>query len=170
MKREALQTIQEANAYINGKGYLGLVKKLKIPTLEWEMIEAKGALSTNYNAGILKATEFEFTISKMDKNEYLSFGLNSFAARVPFLFKASIHQSGKLKKVPFSMAITGDIISMDTSDFESGKEAEVTFKVAAHFVDINIDGVPMLLKDSENMICLIGGVDYMAGVRANLAE
>jgi len=27
-----------------------------------------------------------------------------------------------------------------------------------------------LLKDSENMICVIGGVDYMAGVRSNLGE
>jgi phage tail tube protein FII len=37
-------------------------------------------------------------------------------------------------------------------------------------VDINVDGVPMVLKDSENMICVIGGVDYMAGVRSNLGE
>lgn len=170
MIREVPQVVQEANAYINGKGYLGLVKKLKIPTLEWEMIESKSALSTNYNAGVLKPTELEFTINALDKNEFLSFGLNSFVNRVPFLFKASIHQSGKIKKVPFSMAITGDIISMEVADFESGKEIEVTFKVAAHFVDINIDGVPMVLKDSENMICIIGGMDYMAQVRANLAE
>jgi len=27
-----------------------------------------------------------------------------------------------------------------------------------------------VLKDSENMICVIGGVDYMAGVRSNLGE
>lgn len=72
--------------------------------------------------------------------------------------------------MPFSAAFTGYIISYEVSEFESGKELEVTIKLSAHFVDINVDGVPMVLKDSENMICVIGGVDYMAGVRSNLGE
>ena len=47
---------------------------------------------------------------------------------------------------------------------------EVTITLQAHFVDINIDKTPMVLKDAENMILMIGGVDYMAKVRANLGE
>ncbi|WP_272892160.1 phage major tail tube protein [Campylobacter vicugnae] len=27
-----------------------------------------------------------------------------------------------------------------------------------------------MLKDSQNMICILGGVDYMAQVRSNLGE
>lgn len=38
MKRIAPQIIQEANVFINGKGYLGVSKNVKIPVLEWEMI------------------------------------------------------------------------------------------------------------------------------------
>lgn len=68
------------------------------------------------------------------------------------------------------MAVTGDFISYDISEFESGKEVEVSIKLSAHFLDINIDGIPMVIKDVENMICLISGVDYMAKVRSNLGE
>ena len=146
MKRQIPQVIQEGNVYIDGIGYLGVTKKLKLPTIEFEMIENKGALSTNYTTGMLKATEVEFTVSVLDKNMWVNLGLNSFTNRIPWLFKASIFQSGKSKTVPFSAAFTGDIISYE------------------------VDGVPMVLKDSENMICVIGGVDYMAGVRSNLGE
>lgn len=170
MKRQIPQVIQEGNVYIDGIGYLGVTKKLKLPTIEFEMIESKGALSTNYTTGMLKAIEVEFTVSVLDKNMWVNLGLNSFTNRIPWLFKASIFQSGKSKTVPFSAAFTGDIASYEVSEFESGKELEVTIKLSAHFVDINVDGVPMVLKDSENMICVIGGVDYMAGVRSNLGE
>lgn len=170
MKRVAPQIIQEANVFINGKGYLGISKNVKIPTLEWEMIENKGALSANYTTGILKDTEMEFKINVLDFNTFLSFGLNSFTNRVPFLFKASIHQSGKANKVPLSMAVTGDIISLETTELEAGKEMEVTIKMSAHFLNLNIDGVPLIIKDVENMICIVGGVDYMAKVKSNLGE
>ena len=50
--RSVPQVVQEANVYINGKGYLGVTKKLKLPVIEFETIEAKSALSTNYSTGI----------------------------------------------------------------------------------------------------------------------
>lgn len=170
VNRSVPQVVQEANVYINGKGYLGVTKKLKLPVIEFETIEAKSALSTNYSTGILKATDIEFTVSKVDKNQFLAIGLNSWTNRVPFLFKASIHQSGKAKDIPLSLAITGDIISWEMSDLEAGKEIEITIKMSAHFIDLNVDSVPMILKDSENMICIVGGVDYLASVRSNLGE
>lgn len=170
MKRIAPQIIQEANVFINGKGYLGVSKNVKIPVLEWEMIENKGALSANYSSGVLKDTEMEFKINVLDLNAFLSFGLNSFTNRVPFLFKASIHQSGCAKKVPLALAVTGDIVSLETTELEAGKEMEVSIKLSAHFMGLTIDGIPLILKDTENMICIIGGVDYMAQVRNNLGE
>ncbi|MBR8464726.1 phage major tail tube protein, partial [Campylobacter sp. faydin G-24] len=59
---------------------------------------------------------------------------------------------------------------IDPGSFESGKELEVTVKLAVHFLDINIGKIPMVLFDVENMICLIGGVDYLGKVRSNLGE
>jgi len=127
-------------------------------------------MSTEYSMGVLKPTNIEFKISSLDRNIFLTMGLNSYSLRVPFLFKASIFQSGSTKKLPVSLSITGDILALEMGDFESAKEMEVSIKMSAHFINLTIDGIPTILKDVENMICLIGGVDYMANVRANLGE
>lgn len=170
MRREVPQVVQECNVFVNGKGYLGVTKSLKLPTLEFETIESKGAISAEYSTGVLKATEMEFKVQVIDKNTFLSMGINSYVNRVPFLFKASIFQSGNASKVPLSLAITGDIKSLEFSELESSKEIEVTIKMSVHFMDLNINKIPVILKDVENMICIVGGVDYMAQVRSNLSE
>lgn len=169
-KRQIPQVVQEANVYINGQGYLGVVKSLTVPKIEQEMIEVKGALGGNFASGSIKPVEMEFKLSVIDKNMFLGYGLNTWQNRIPFLFKASIFQAGKGKAVPFSMAATGDIIEIDPGNLESGKELEVTVKLAVHFLDINVDKVPMVLFDVENMMCILGGVDYLAQVRSNLGE
>jgi len=170
MKRQIPQSIQECNVFINGKGYLGVTKSLKLPSLEFETIESKGAMSTEYSMSVLKPTNIEFKISSLDRNIFTSMALNQYSLRVPFLFKASIFQSGSTKKLPVSLSITGDILALEIGDFESAKEMEVSIKMSAHFINLTIDAIPTILKDVENMICLIGGVDYMANVRANLGE
>ncbi|EJP75096.1 MULTISPECIES: phage major tail tube protein [Campylobacter] len=169
VKRQIPQVVQEANVYINGQGYLGVVKSLTIPKIEQEMVEMKGALSGNFASGSIKAVEMEFKLNILDKNMFLGYGLNTWKNRIPFLFKASIFQAGR-EPMPFSMAVTGDIIEIDPGSFESGKEMEVNVKLAVHFLDLNIDKIPMIVFDVENMICLIGGVDYLAKVRSNLSE
>ncbi|AQW83312.1 phage major tail tube protein [Campylobacter pinnipediorum] len=170
VRRQIPQIVQEANVYVDGQGYLGVTKKLKLPTIEFETLETKGALSAEYSMGVLKATEIEFTINKIDKNEFNALGINVFKNRVPLLFKASIFESGKEKKAPLSLAITGDFKSYEITELESGKELEITAKMSAHFIDLKIDNTQLILKDVENMICVVGGVDYMADVRANLGE
>lgn len=169
MKRQIPQVVQEANVYINAQGYLGVVKSLTIPKIEQEMVEIKGALGGNFASGSIKAAQMEFKLNVIDKNMFLGYGLNTWQNRIPFLFKASIFQAGR-EPMPFSMAVTGDIIEIDPGSFESGKEMEVNIKLAVHFLDINIDKIPMVLFDVENMICLLGGVDYLAKVRSNLSE
>lgn len=51
MKRIIGEVIQEGNIYIDGQGYLGVVRNLKLPDIEQEMIETKGVLGANYRRG-----------------------------------------------------------------------------------------------------------------------
>ena len=170
MKRDIPQVVQECNVYINGQGYLGVTKNLKLPTIEFGMLEVKGAMEAEFSTGVIKATEIEFKIQVLDANLFIAAGLNTYANRVPLLFKASIFKSGTMKKVPLSLAVTGDFKTIELPDLEGGKEFEVTVKMSAHFINLNIDNVPVILKDVENMICMIGGVDHLAQTRANLGE
>ena len=168
--RKIPQVVQDVNVFVNGQGYLGYAKSVGVPTIEQEMIESKGAISASFATGTFKPCEIEFKIAKIDANMYATLSLNNFTSRVPFLFKASLYEPSKNKTVPFSMAITGDIISIAVKELGAGEEMEVTIKVAVHFLDINVESIPMILFDVENMIYLVGGVDYLANVRANLSE
>ena len=122
MKRIIPQAVQECNVFINGQGYLGVTKTLKLPTMEFETIEAKGALSANYSSGILAATEVSFTIRIADRNTWLAMGLNAFSSRVPFLFTASIYQASGEPK-PFSAAFTGDITKRRDGSYDHASSA-----------------------------------------------
>lgn len=170
MKRSIPQVIQECAVYIDGKGYLGVVKNLKPPKIEQESIEVKGALSTNYASGVLKPMEIEFKIQKVDLNIFAGFGINTFSKYVPFLFKASIYEAGSKESKSLSMAATGDILELDIAEFESGKEIEVSIKLSVRMCALTIAGVPVMMVDNENSICVVGGVDYLAGLRSALGE
>ena len=65
VKRQIPQVVQEANVFINGQGYLGVVKSLTIPKIEQEMIEVKGALGGNFASGTIKPVEMEFKLSSI---------------------------------------------------------------------------------------------------------
>ena len=118
-------------------------------------------LLSYFGVGTVKFISFK---RLFDASCYLSLKAFPVSYTHLFLFKASIFQSGKGAPEPFSMAVTGDITEIDPGSFESGKEMEVSVKLAVHFLDINIGKVPVALLDVENMICLIGGVDYLAQV------
>ncbi|PSM51370.1 phage tail tube protein FII [Campylobacter blaseri] len=167
--RIAPMVLQEANVFINGKGYLGVTKKFKIPTLEQEVTQAKGALTTEYSAGVFKPMEVEIPLSVVDFNLYAGFGLNNLTNKIPLLIKGSIHQSGK-EKQELALAITGDFKSIEHGDYEAGAEFETTLKASVHFMSLTIDGKPLIVYDVDNMICIVGGVDYMSKVRSILEE
>ena len=51
------QTIQDVNVFIDGQGYLGVSKSLKLPEIQQEMKERKGAIEAKYATGIIKPME-----------------------------------------------------------------------------------------------------------------
>jgi len=168
MARKIPQSIKEINVFINGIGYLGSAKNFKIPTIEVETTELKGAMSANVSTGAIKPLECELKISTLDLNVYAALGSNLAGVKIPLLLKASLIEDGKEHAV--SVAISGDILSYEVGDMENGKEVELALKIAVRFESVSIDGVPMLIYDYNNLICIVGGVDLMSKVRSNLGE
>lgn len=162
------QVIQDVNVFINGLSYLGVVKTLKLPNIEQETIEVKGAIGGKFATGTLKTMEMSFKLLLADVNLFVGMGLNTYQNRIPLVFKASVYDADTGKSVPLVAGVTGDFEAISPADLESGKEIEVEVKIAVHFYNLNINNVPMIILDVENMICMIGGVDYLSSVRSNL--
>ncbi|MDV6197666.1 phage major tail tube protein [Campylobacter jejuni] len=121
MKRIIGEVIQEGNIYIDGQGYLGVVRNLKLPDIEQEMIETKGVLGANYSSGVLKPLEISFKLAVVDPVLYAAFFHTTFSEiKAPLLFRESVHKGGK--NYGISAEFLGEFISISESDHESGKE------------------------------------------------
>ncbi|MDR2100095.1 MAG: phage major tail tube protein [Campylobacteraceae bacterium] len=159
-------TIQDVNAFLDGKGYLGVTKDLQLPAIAQKVVETNGAVSADYAAGALEKMELSFKLNIIDANTFLAFGINTFENRVPLVFKGSIYDEGKSK--PAIVVVTGDIVSITPSAWNAGEVVEQEIKVSVHFYSLVIDSIPVILVDAKNMICMIGGRDFFADLRANL--
>jgi P2 family phage contractile tail tube protein len=166
MGRLIPQTLQDLNVFINAKGYIGTISSLKLPDIVQGMVEVKGAIGAKYATGAIKAMEMTFTLKVVDANLFLGLGLNTWKNRIPVIFKGNIMQDGTEKAI--YGAVTGDWESVNLGALEAEKEAEVEVKIQAHFFELTVDNLPVILVDHKNMICIIGGVDYLANARANL--
>ena len=167
MKRVVGEVIQEANVYIDGQGYLGVVRNLKLPDIEQEMIETKASLSANYSTGILKPLEISFKLAVADPVLYAAYFHSTFTKiKAPILFRESVHRGGK--NYGISAEIMGEFISMSESEHESGKEVEVEVKVAVHFYMQRRNNIPLIIYDHSNTILMIDGVDMLSSLRDNL--
>ncbi|MDR1614394.1 MAG: phage major tail tube protein [Campylobacteraceae bacterium] len=91
---------------------------------------------------------------------------HTFASRIPFVLKGSLYQDKKSK--PVVVILTGDIESITPTAWKSGEVVEQEIKLQVHFYSLTIDSIPVTVIDTRNMICLIGGVDYLADLRSHL--
>lgn len=164
------QVIEQANCFIDGYGYAGVARDITLPSFEQEVIESKGAISANYGTGVFKAMECTFKISEMGKEAFLSFGLNTFSAtKIPLVFKASIHQSGSGKEIPFVVEMNGEFTSITPPSIVAGSEFTSEIKINVHFLKMTMDKKKLLLVDAKNLILEFNGIDMMAKVRSNLS-
>ncbi|PZT47261.1 phage tail protein [Helicobacter valdiviensis] len=164
------QVIEQANCFIDGYGYAGVARDITLPTIEQEVIESKGAISANYGTGIFKAMEASFKISEMGEQMFNAFGANTFnKEKIPLVFKASIHQSGSGKEVPFVVELDGEWTSITPPSIVAGSEFTSEVKINVHYIKISMDGKKLFLADVKNLILEIDGKDLLSGVRENLS-
>lgn len=167
MKRIIGEVIQESNVYVDGQGFLGVVRNLKLPDIEQEMVETKGVLGANYSTGVLKPLEITFKLAVADPTLFSAYFHTTYSEiKAPLLFKESVHRGGK--NYGISAEFLGEFVSMSESDHESGKEVEVEVKMAVHFYAQRRNNVPVITYDHKNTILMVNGVDLMADIRSSL--
>ena len=158
------QIVSDINVFVDGVGFAGVVDKenFKLPEIE-EITESikNGGFERSYGIGIFKKLEFEFTLKEIHPIVYTALGTAKKTGKgAMFICKGNAVQDGKKK---------GFIVTITSSNFAiSHKGADTTLKGEARFYTYEIDGAPLVIMDTDNLIANIGGIDYLEEVRKNL--
>jgi P2 family phage contractile tail tube protein len=161
------QTIVDANVWLEGKHHLGVVKKIKLPSIEFGKIEQKsGGFERELYNGILQKMEGEISFSTFSDVVFKAVASSHQGAdNAELLIKGSIYQNGT--RLPY-VAIWKGSINVEDKELEGGGEVERTIKMNLTFAQQTINGIEEYMIDTDNMIKKIAGVDLCEADRANI--
>ena len=161
------QTLVDANVWVNGKHHLGVSSKVKLPNIEFLKTEQKaGGFERELFNGVLGKMEGELTFRVYSDKAFEASKLAYQSSdHIEILIKASYYQDGK--KYPIVANWKGNA-NVEDKELEAGGEVERTLKMSIVVADLSINGKQEYQIDSDNMVCIINGVDLLADLRSQI--
>jgi uncharacterized protein len=170
--RIEINTLNNANIYINGNCLLGRAEEIKLPTVKTKMSDHK---AVGMVGGIKLPSGFE----ALDGGEVK---WNSFYQDVwgslldPFTpvqvqIRGSLEtytSQGRTKQVAYVVFLTASFYEMPAGDFKQNEKAEFSSKYYASYMKQVVDGKDVLEIDSMANIYKVNGVDKMDTYRTNI--
>ena len=161
------QMMKDINIFVDGIGHLGTSKEAKLPQVKFKkQTVERGGFEKEINIGTLEKLEAEFTLSEYSPAVYAAMGLGTASGLgANITIKGSITQNGK--HIPAIATLQGEI-EVDDGSWKANSEVERKIKMNVNKYIMEIDGKQGVLLDTENMIAIIDGVDYLADLRAHI--
>lgn len=161
------QMMKDINIFVDGIGHLGTSKEAKLPQVKFKkQTVERGGFEKEINTGTLEKLEAEFTLSEYSPAVYAAMGAGiASGIGVNFTIKGSITQKGQ--HIPAIASLQGEI-EVDDGSWKANSEIERKIKMSVDRYMMEIDGKQAILLDTENMIAIIDGVDYLADLRAQI--
>lgn len=162
------QTLIDANFFVDGFGHLGVSKTFQLPKIEKIRNTIKaGGFEKDVDTGVFKKLEAESVFAEWSETIMLAMAAGEASgAGVNLTVKASIYQGGK--KIPVFIVIQGGV-DLDPGKLEAGKETEYKVKHFPTYFMMEVGGKQGCLFDTENMIAIIDGVDYLEELRNQIS-
>jgi len=161
------QMMKDINIFVDGIGHLGTSKEVKLPQVKFkkQSIE-RGGFEKDINIGTLEKLEAEFTLSEYSPAVYAAMGAGTATGLgANITIKGSITQQGK--NIPALATLQGEI-EVDDGTWKANGEVERKINMSVNKYIMEIDGKQGVLLDTENMIAIIDGVDYLADLRSQI--
>ena len=166
-----INSLTNANIYIDGVGLLGRAEEIEIPNPRHKMIDYKGL-------GMAGTAELWAGVDKLEsKIKWVSFDSDTLTfAASPFqthLFQArgNLEQytsQGRSAELPVIYLMTGVFKDAGSPTFQKNQMVETTSTVSVYHAELYVAGVQIYLYDVFANLYVVGGVDQLANFRANL--
>lgn len=166
-----INSLTNANIYIDGVGLLGRAEEIELPNPKHKMIDYKGL-------GMAGTAELWAGVEKLDSRiKWVSFDSDTLTmAASPFQTHSfqtygNLEQytsQGRTAQLPVVYLMTGVFKDAGSPTFRQHRMVETTSVVSIYHCELYVAGVQIYLYDVFANIYVVGGVDQLSTFRSNL--
>lgn len=166
-----LNTLNNANIYIDGNSLLGRAEEFKLPTVKFKMAEHKAVgmvgaikLPSGFEAleGEIKWNSFYPDVWAKLLDPYTSVQLQARGSLETY------NSQGRQAQVPYVVFLTCSFYEVPAGDFKQNDKAEFQSKFYATYIKQVVDGKDVLEVDAMANIYKVNGVDKLDLYRTNI--
>lgn len=171
MSQLVVNSLSNANIYLNGVGLLGRAAEVKVPQPKRMMADYKGL-------GMVGRIEIPVGFDKLDGSiKWSSFdpttitqlGSSTGAQLISVMADLqTLSASGEISESPVIMNWTALTKDMGPLDFKAQELVEYESAFTVYHVELYVAGVQLYLYDAFSNQYVVGGVDQLANYRANI--
>lgn len=166
-----LNTLSNANIYIDGNCLLGRAEEFKLPTIKFKMADHKavGMVGAIKLASGIEALEGEIKWNSFYQDVWGKL-LDPFTS-VQLQVRGSLetHTSqGRIAQVPYVVYLTASFYEVPMGDFKQNDKAEFSSKFYATYIKQQVNGQDVLEVDAMANIYKVNGVDKLDLYRTNI--
>lgn len=166
-----VNSLTNANVYIDGVGLLGRAEEVEIPQPRHRMIDYKGL-------GMAGTTELWGGVDKLEaKIRWASFDAETLAmAASPFKthsfqVRGSLEQytsQGRSAELPVVYLMSGVFKDAGAASFKHQSMVETHSAISVYHCELYVAGTQIYLYDVFANLYVVGGVDQLSAFRTNL--
>lgn len=159
------RVLKNFNTFVNGVGYAGRVEEIELPEIAIKMEEWRGGGmdgSTELDMGM------EVMTSKITMGEYIPDLVTALANGSRIQFRGSLKRDSDLASVRVIVELGARFKKFTPGSWKAGDIAKGEHELTVDYFRWNQAGVDLMEIDVINMKRVIGGVDQLAGMRADL--
>ncbi|OIP06946.1 MAG: phage major tail tube protein [Betaproteobacteria bacterium CG2_30_59_46] len=166
-----LNTLNNANIYIDGNSLLGRAEEFKLPTVKFKMAEHKAVgmvgaikLPSGFEAleGEIKWNSFYPEVWAKLLDPYTAVQLQARGSLETY------NSQGRQAQVPYVVFLTCSFYEVPAGDFKQNDKAEFQSKFFASYIKQVVDGKDVLELDTMANIYKVNGVDKLDLYRTNI--
>jgi len=162
--------LQNFSISIDGVGKAGSGEKCKLPKIKKHIEKYRGGGMVAPRQYALGYDEFEFecTLTAIDPQVIAQSGL-LVSKGVSFSVRAYLDGDNNTTH-SFYLYMRGEAIENDFGEWEAGKKATMTVKIALDACNLTVDGAPIFDIDIENGVNTFNGTDVAAMINAAIGS
>ena len=160
----APRLLHDMACYLDGRGFLGKVTELKLPTIEKQTVEHMGAVAKfEVDTGKFNALVASFKFAELNPD---ALKLPTNEGNVGLVFRGSQKDGSSNRQVTATMR--GIVKKADPNAYTAGEKMDTDYEFSCRYYKLEIGNKVIYEFDLENMVAKSEGKDLLSLFRKHI--